>query len=74
GCYQPFQGGWVVRSTSGSFAVPTAVLSLWSSWGREYGDLGFPTGAPSADPATGNYTQAFQGGVVTVAGGIARFP
>ncbi|QRY41708.1 hypothetical protein JVX92_05510 [Microbacterium hominis] len=72
GCYQPFAGGWVVRSGAGSFAVPSAVLSTWASWGREYGVLGFPSGAPSADPTSGNYTQAFQGGVVTVSGGVGR--
>ena len=73
-CYQPFAGGWVVRSAAGSFAVPTAALTTWGHWGREYGDLGFPTGAPSADPSTGNYTQAFQGGVLTVTAGVGRYP
>ena len=70
-CYQSFQSGWVVQSAAGVFALPTAVVQTWSSYGREYNILGFPTGKPSADPATGNYTQAFQGGVITVTNGSA---
>ncbi|KQP69185.1 hypothetical protein ASF40_14815 [Microbacterium sp. Leaf288] len=47
----------------------------WLNWGRNVGVLGFPKGAPSADPASGNYTQQFQGGVITVSGGVGRgFP
>lgn len=68
-CYQAFQNGWVVQSASGVAAVPTAVLSTWSAYGREYNVLGFPTGAPSANPTTGNYNQSFQGGTVTVTNG-----
>jgi uncharacterized protein with LGFP repeats len=73
GCYQSFQGGWVVKSGSGAFAVPSAVLATWFNWGREYGMLGFPVGAASGDPTSGNYTQAFQGGVVTVSGGVGQY-
>ena len=71
GCYQAFQGGWVVGSASGTFAVPTAVLQAWGWYGRETNVLGYPSGGPSADPATGNYTQTFQGGRVTVTNGNA---
>ncbi|ANJ27686.1 hypothetical protein ATC03_14185 [Agromyces aureus] len=71
-CRQEFAGGWMVQSRSGAFAVPAAVVGLWNNWGRERGIIGFPTGAPSADPASGAYTQSFQGGVVTVSGGVAR--
>ncbi|WP_100810223.1 LGFP repeat-containing protein [Microbacterium sp. BR1] len=70
-CSQAFQNGWVVHSGAGAYAMPSAVVSLWSSWGREGGLLGFPTSGPSADPGSGNYTQAFQGGVVTVTNGSA---
>jgi hypothetical protein len=70
-CFQAFQNGWIVQSPAGVFAVPTAVVQLWGAYGREYNILGFPSGKPSADPTTGNYTQAFQGGVITVAGGVA---
>ena len=73
GCYQPFAGGWVVRSSAGAYAVPSAVLQTWFNWGREWGILGFPTGPPSANPATGNYTQTFQGGTITVTNGVGRF-
>ncbi|MCU1580506.1 MAG: hypothetical protein JWP19_2710 [Rhodoglobus sp.] len=68
-CYQAFQNGWLVQSAGGVVAVPTAVLSTWGAYGREYNILGFPTGAPSASPTTGNYTQAFQGGTITVTNG-----
>jgi hypothetical protein len=44
---------------------------MWGYYGREYNVLGFPSGAPSANPTTGNYTQAFQGGTITVTGGAA---
>ncbi len=74
GCYQAFQGGWMVKSDVGSFAVPNAVRDTWMNWGRNVGVLGFPKGAPSADPASGNYTQQFQGGVITVSGGVGRYP
>ncbi|WP_367227158.1 hypothetical protein, partial [Microbacterium sp.] len=30
---------------------------------------GYPTSAPSANPTNGNYTQQFQGGVITVTNG-----
>jgi hypothetical protein len=68
-CYQAFQNGWIVQSPAGVYAVPNAVLQGWGWYGREYNILGFPAGAPSADPTTGNYTQAFQGGTITVTGG-----
>ena len=70
-CRQLFTNGWVVKSPAGSYAVPSGVVSLWANWGREYGILGFPTGNPSANPTTGNYTQTFQGGTITVTGGNA---
>ncbi|MCU1422416.1 MAG: hypothetical protein JWN36_2067 [Microbacteriaceae bacterium] len=71
GCYQAFQNGWIVQGPAGTFAVPTAVVTMWGYYGREYNVLGFPSGAPSANPTTGNYTQAFQGGTITVTGGAA---
>ncbi|WP_158437814.1 LGFP repeat-containing protein [Naasia lichenicola] len=71
-CYQDYQGGWVVKSPAGAFAVPVTVRQTWGDWGREYGILGFPAGAPSANPASGNYTQPFQGGVMTVTSGSAK--
>ncbi|WP_442879123.1 LGFP repeat-containing protein [Agromyces sp. CCNWLW203] len=71
-CRQAFAGGWMVQSPAGAYAVPGAVISLWNNWGRERGIIGFPTSAPSADPSSGEYTQSFQGGVVTVSGGVAR--
>ncbi|BDZ45884.1 LGFP repeat-containing protein [Naasia aerilata] len=70
-CYQAFAGGWVVKSKAGIYAVPSAVVSTWGSWGREYAILGFPTSAPSAAPSTGSYTQSFQGGVITFQNGGA---
>jgi hypothetical protein len=30
-----------------------------------------PLGLPTSDAGTGNYTQTFQGGTVTVSGGVA---
>jgi hypothetical protein len=71
GCYQQFAGGWMVQSPAGSFAVPNVVLAFWNANGRETGRLGFPISRPSGDPTTGNYTQSFQGGVITVMGGVA---
>ena len=70
-CYQSFQNGWVV-SAGNVYTVPNAVRELWSNWGREYGILGFPTSNPSANPSTGNYTQTFNGGTVTVTNGVAN--
>ncbi|HWH25507.1 MAG TPA: hypothetical protein VNT53_02530 [Pseudolysinimonas sp.] len=70
-CYQAFQNGWVVQSPSGTYALPTVVRTIWGWYGREYNVLGFPTGSPSADPASGTYTQAFQGGTVSVVNGTA---
>ena len=70
GCYQPFVGGWLVQSSAGAFGVPAAVRSTWLNWGRDLGILGYPAGAPSANPATGNYSQVFQGGTITVTGGV----
>src|SRR6185295_20170184 len=69
GCYQTFQGGWLVKSSAGSYAIPATVVALWQGWGRDAGILGYPTGAPSN--ATGDYTQRFQGGLITVSGGVA---
>ena len=69
-CYQPYQNGWLVQSPAGVAAVPTAVRTTWSNYGREYNFLGFPTAAPSADPTTGNYSQTFQGGTITVTSGV----
>ena len=68
-CYQPFPSGWIVQSPAGSYAVPTASLTGWGWYGRELNFLGFPTSAPSASPSTGNYTQTFQGGTITVTNG-----
>ena len=70
-CRQEFQGGWIVQSPAATNFVPTAVLNVWKAWGREFNILGLPSGSPSADPTAGNYTQAFQGGVITVTGGAA---
>jgi len=72
GCYRPYDGGWIVQSKAGTFAVTREVLRVWSDWGREYNILGYPTGAASTDPTTGNYTQQFQGGVITVTAGQGR--
>ncbi|WP_448257941.1 LGFP repeat-containing protein [Microbacterium aurum] len=72
GCYRAYDGGWIVQSKSGTFAITREVLRVWSDWGREYNILGYPTGPASADPTTGNYTQQFQGGVITVTGGQGR--
>ena len=69
GCYQSFVGGWLVKSGAGSYALPTSVVNVWLAWGRDVGILGYPVGAPSASPSSGSFTQAFQGGVVTVSGG-----
>jgi len=70
GCRQAFTGGWIVTHGARSDFVPTAVLSVWQTWGRDASALGFPTGAPSADPRTGNYSQTFQGGTITVTNGV----
>ena len=70
-CYQPYQNGWVVQGPAGVHAVPNIVREVWGWYGREFGPLGFPAGAPSAAPATGNYSQKFQGGTITVTGGVA---
>lgn len=69
-CYEAFPNGWIVQSAAGTFAVPNAVLTAWNWYGRDTaGILGFPSGAPSANPTTGNYTQAFQTGTITVTAG-----
>ena len=68
-CYRPYDGGWIVQSNAGTFALPREVVRVWSDWGREYNILGYPTSAPSANPTNGNYTQQFQGGVITVTNG-----
>ncbi|HBU43106.1 MAG TPA: hypothetical protein DEB57_09580, partial [Microbacterium sp.] len=60
-CYRPYDGGWIVQSNAGTFALPREVVRVWSDWGREYNILGYPTSAPSANPTNGNYTQQFQG-------------
>jgi uncharacterized protein with LGFP repeats len=70
GCYQPFSGGWLVKSSAGTYAVRNEVVSLWANWGKWSGILGYPTSAPS-NPAGGDYTQTFQGGTVTVTTGSA---
>ena len=70
GCYQSFQGGWIVSNPAGVQAVRTEVLNLWSNWGRQDGILGYPTSGPS-DPTASSYTQTFQGGTVTVTNGNA---
>ena len=71
GCYQAFQGGWVVSSPAGGLrAVWPEVVALWNNWGRDAGILGYPSGDPS-NPNGGNYTQTFQGGTVTVTNGTA---
>ena len=70
GCYQDYTNGWVVKNGTSVFAVPNAVKNAWFNWGREYGILGYPTSAPSAAPSTGNYTQTFQGGTITVTNGV----
>ena len=69
GCYRPYDGGWVVQSQAGTFVLPREVLRVWSDWGREYNILGYPTNGPSSNPTNGNYTQQFQGGVITVTNG-----
>jgi hypothetical protein len=69
-CYQPYQNGWIVQSPAGVAAVPTAVITTWGNYGREYNVLGFPTGSPSALPTTGTYSQTFQGGFVTMTAGV----
>ena len=68
-CRQEFQGGWIVQNSGVATFVPSAVLDVWKSYGREYDILGFPTSAPSADTVGGNYTQTFQGGTITVTNG-----
>ncbi|MET0734691.1 MAG: hypothetical protein ABWY55_03475, partial [Microbacterium sp.] len=70
GCYQPFAGGWLVQSSAGAFGMPAAVRDTWLNWGRELGTLGYPTSGPSQPPSTGSYIQTFQGGTVTVTGGV----
>ena len=69
GCSQTFQNGRVISSPAGTFAVPAATVQAWGWWGLYSGVLGYPSGAPSADPTTGNYTQEFQGGTITVTNG-----
>jgi len=69
-CYESFQNGWIVQSPAGIFAVPTAVLTAWNWYGRDTaGILGFPSAAPTANPTSGNYSQAFQTGTISVTGG-----
>ena len=70
-CRQEFDGGWIVERGPVALFVPGPIVTFWGWYGREAGPLGFPTGAPSADPRTGNYTQQFQGGTITVTNGIA---
>jgi len=69
-CYQAFQNGWLVQSPAGTFAISNAVLTAWNWYGRDTTSiLGFPSGPPSASPTSGNYTQAFQNGLITVTNG-----
>ena len=70
GCAQSFQGGLITSGPAGAQAIRNEIVTLWNNWGRDNGILGYPSGVPS-NPNGVNYTQAFQGGVVTVTGGVA---
>ena len=71
GTYQNFQRGALYSSPgTGTFPVTGATYDLYRSLGFEGSPLGYPTAAAVAT-ATGS-RQAFQGGEVHVAGGVAR--
>lgn len=44
GCYQPFDRGYLYQSTAtGSYAIFGGIYEKWSTTGKEWGTLGYPT-------------------------------
>ncbi|WP_210509009.1 LGFP repeat-containing protein [Naasia sp. SYSU D00057] len=73
GCWQEFQGGWVISSTStGAKAITNAFRDVWKANGFEGGWLGYPTSATTMNLKNGGGWQSFQGGylISSPAGGI----
>ena len=66
GCYQVFEGGWLVHSASTPVvSVPLATRGMWWYYGNEGGWLGYPVAEQTCGlPSAGCYQQ-FQGGWVT---------
>jgi hypothetical protein len=72
GCYQTFQGGYIFTSpATGAHAIKPEVRTLWGQYGFETGILGYPSAEPVSTGGS-SYTQAFQGGTVSVSSGLAK--
>lgn len=67
GVFQDFAKGRVVIATSRpALVVYGSYLEVWKSAGNTAGPLGWPTGAPFTDEASGYRAQAFDGGTVYI--------
>ncbi|WP_460683260.1 hypothetical protein [Modestobacter lapidis] len=62
GCYQHFQGGTVMSSATGAWAVTGALRDGWFARGSEAGALGYPAAAAVCGLRGGGCFQRFAGG------------
>src|SRR4051812_7181608 len=63
-CRQGFQGGTLVSSGIGTYAVPTVSETPWAAQGYETGPLGLPISGLTCGLRDGGCWQVFQGGRV----------
>ncbi len=73
GCYQLFEGGWMVKSESTPLVdVPLSTRGVWWYYGNENGFLGYPTSGQNCGLAGGGCFQKFEGGTIVTSsiGGV----
>jgi len=64
GCYQPYQGGYIVGSPStGFWESAGAIRGKWQSLGYQDGSLGYPTAGMGQTP-NGGWYQQYQNGFI----------